>query len=77
MSDPYGSFYAAFLTDHPEALAGVTVVGGELFMNIETLRRFITWCLANGLVGDEEKALAMLERLPELEAQARAAHRES
>jgi len=71
MSDPYASFYAAFLKDHPEALAGVKMVDGEMFLTTATLRQFIIWGLANGVVTHEEAALEMLERLPELDAQAR------
>ena len=72
---PYTEFYAAFLKDHPEALAGVKVVEGQLCMNTETLRQFLSWSLANGLVTDEARALALLERLPAMDQQARAAHR--
>jgi hypothetical protein len=75
MHDPYGAFYAAFLQDHPEELAGVKVVplAGEqtLTMTINTLRHFLTWALAMGYVTHEEKALAYLDGLPELEARAR------
>jgi hypothetical protein len=73
MEDSYGPFYAAFLKDHPGAVAGVQMVGGEMYMNTETMRRFIAWSLASGLVTHEEQALALLERLPAWDAQVRTA----
>jgi hypothetical protein len=79
MPDPYTDFYAAFLKDHPEELAGVRMVPLEgestLMMTAATLRRFISWALGMGLVQDEDKALLYLTHMDELEAKARAAHK--
>ena len=72
-ADPYTEFYDAFFTDHPEALAGVKVVAGERVFSADTMRQFIAWALANGLVIHEDRALAWLVRLPELVAEAPAA----
>lgn len=76
MPDPYTDFYAAFLKDHPEELAGfktVTIEGErQVTMNTATARRFIQWSLGMGLVTHHEAALAMLEELPPLEARAKA-----
>jgi hypothetical protein len=75
MPDPYGAFYAAFLKDHPEELAGVQMVTIEgepqLMMNTTTLRRFITWALGMGLVTNVDKALGMLEGIPTLDVRVR------
>ena len=79
MPDPYTDFYAAFLKDHPEELAGVRMVPLEgestLMMTAATLRRFISWALGMGLVQDEDKALLYLTHMDELEGKARAAHK--
>ena len=72
MPDPYGAFYAAFLKEHPEELAGVRMVTIEgqpqLMMNTTTLRRFIAWALGMGLVTNVDKALGMLEDISTLDA---------
>ena len=79
MPDPYTAFYAAFLKDHPEELAGVNMVmiDGEstLCMSTATLRRFISWGLGMGYVTNEDQALLYLTHMDELEAKARAAHK--
>src|SRR5262245_20223437 len=78
MPDPYGAFYAAFLKDHPEELAGIrtVMVDGEstLLLSVSTLQRFITWALGMGLVRNVDWALGVLADLPHLEARAREAH---
>ena len=69
MPDPSTEFYAAFLKDHPEELAGVKTftIEGEptLMMTTATLRRFIAWALGMGIVQDEDKALLYLTHMDE------------
>ena len=71
MPDPYSEFYAAFLKDHPDALAGVkmhTIAGEpEVLFDAATTRRFLTWALGMGLVTHVDKAFALLDELPAVE----------
>jgi hypothetical protein len=70
--DPYAAFYAAFLTEHPDALAGVkmrTLPGGtepQMMMTTATMTRFILWALDKGYVTRPEltpEVLGLLSRI--------------
>lgn len=77
MPDPYNEFYAAFLKDHPEELAGVKMcaIDGtpQLMMTSATIRHFLQWALGMGLVGNVEKAFGFLADIPNLDDRMRKA----
>jgi hypothetical protein len=64
MDELSGAIVAAFLQDHPEALAGMRMVTldgqAEPFMDLPTNRRFLLWGVAQGLF-EAERVFALLD----------------
>jgi hypothetical protein len=66
MDHGFDALFAAFLQDHPEALAGVQMVDTEgqadPYMDMPTSRTFLMWAVALGLV-EVDRALSILDAL--------------
>jgi hypothetical protein len=71
MNDPSRETVATFLQDHPDAVAGIKIHAGDVYMNRATLGRYLAWGLTRGIWKDQEKAAEFLATLPAFEEAAR------